>query len=114
MSQRHLVGALLAAMAFVLILLGDHTVVSTADQTQGGFRGSGNQKWVGTWATSPQATSDNSFEAVTTRVRATPDVYNLLSANTVLASNGRYGGTTSPLPLPNRDPRGANVQLRRR
>jgi hypothetical protein len=68
MSQRHLVGALLAAMAFVLILLGDHTVVSTADQTQGGFRGSGNQKWVGTWATSPQATSDIRFANQTLRM----------------------------------------------
>ena len=35
------------------------------------------------------------FRVGGTRVRATPDVYNLLNANTVLASNGRYGGTTS-------------------
>src|SRR5262245_30950256 len=68
MSQRYVVGALLAAMAFVLILLGGHTVVLTADQNQGGFHGSGNQRWVGTWATSPQATSDIRFANQTLRM----------------------------------------------
>jgi hypothetical protein len=33
-------------------------------------------------------------------VRAMVDVYNLFNASTVLASNGRYGGTTTPWPLP--------------
>jgi hypothetical protein len=41
-----------------------------------------------------------SFRFGGARVRAMADVYNLLNANTVLASNGRYGGTTSPWPLP--------------
>jgi hypothetical protein len=34
------------------------------------------------------------------RLRGMADVYNLFNANTVLASNGRYGGTTTPWPLP--------------
>jgi hypothetical protein len=34
------------------------------------------------------------------RLRGMADVYNVLNANTVLSSNGRYGGTTRPWPLP--------------
>ena len=41
-----------------------------------------------------------SFRFGGARVRAMADVYNLLNANTLLSSNGRYGGTTSPWPLP--------------
>ena len=59
---------LLTAMGFVLVLLGGHTVVLTGEQNQGGFRGSGNQKWAGSWATSPQATSDIQFANQTLRM----------------------------------------------
>jgi lysophospholipase L1-like esterase len=58
----------LTAMGVVLVLLGGHTVVLTGEQNQGGFRGSGNQKWVGSWATSPQATSDIQFANQTLRM----------------------------------------------
>lgn len=57
-----------AAMGFVLVLLVGQPVVLAGHQNQDGFRGSGNQRWVGTWATSPQATSDIRFANQTLRM----------------------------------------------
>ena len=80
-----------------------------------GFRLSVNRNWSSKWYANSKTFANTLFEDRLTqldvrvaksfrfggaRVRAMADVYNLLNANTVLSSNGRYGGTTSPWPLP--------------
>jgi len=58
----------IAAMALGVAILAFHPVAFAADQNQYGFGGYGNQAWVGTWATSPQATNAITFNNQTLRM----------------------------------------------
>jgi lysophospholipase L1-like esterase len=58
----------IAAMALGVAILAVHPLAFAADQNQYGFGGYGNQAWVGTWATSPQATNAITFNNQTLRM----------------------------------------------
>jgi lysophospholipase L1-like esterase len=58
----------IAVMALGVAILAFHPVAFAADKNQYGFGGYGNQAWVGTWATSPQATNAITFNNQTLRM----------------------------------------------
>ena len=56
------------AVGFVLAFLAGHPVASAGQQNSYEFRAPDNQRWVGTWATSPQATNEIGFDNQTLRM----------------------------------------------